>query len=78
MTATEIAARRDMERERFMLYQNYLAASGLYMAMIDRSDLFTDAAADAQYKTQHDIEDACIAKSNEYNRLYITGGTENN
>ena len=75
-TIAEIAARRDMDQKRFLLWQNYLAASNLYMGMLGKPSLFDEDETDAQYETCRDLEDAHTALDAEYGRLYLTDGTE--
>ena len=72
----EIAHRRFMERERFMLWQNYIAASNLYMAMLNKPLLFDEDETDAQYETCRNLEDSHNALDQTYHRLYLTDGTE--
>ena len=73
--ATEIAHRRYMERERFLLWKNYLAASNLYMAMLGKPSLFDEDETDAQYETCRDLEDAHTKLDETYHRLYQQPGT---
>lgn len=77
-TIAEIAARRDMERKRFILWQTYLAASNLYMGMLGKPTLFDEDETDAQYETCRNLEDAHTALDAEYGRLYLNDGTEKN
>ena len=77
-TIAEIAHRRFMERERFMLWQNYIAASNLYVAMLGKPDLFDEDRTDAQYETCRDLEDSHTALDQTYHRLYLNDGTEEN
>jgi len=72
----EIAHRRFMERERFLLWQNYIAASNLYMAMLGKPLLFDEDETDAQYETCRDLEDLHNALDQTYHRLYLNDGTE--
>ena len=76
MTASEIAARRDMERERFILWHSYNAASDLYAAMLDTPNLFSEDETDAQSELSETAEAAYHALNDEYTRLYLTDGTE--
>ena len=76
MTIIETAARRDMERQRFTLRMNYLAAANLYMSMLGKPTLFDEDETDAQYETSRDLEDLHNALDAEYYRLYLTDGTE--
>ena len=59
----EIAHRRFMERERFLLWQNYIAASNLYMAMLNKPLLFDEDETDAQYETCRNLEDSELRSS---------------
>ena len=78
-TIAEIAARRHMERERFLLWQNYIAASNLYMAMLNKPLLFDEDETDAQYETCRNLEDSHNAIDQTYHRLYQQpDGTEEN
>ena len=76
MTDGDIATQREMERARFIIWQNYIAASNLYMAMLNKPLLFDEDETDAQYETSRDLEDLHNALDAEYHHLYLTDGTE--
>ena len=77
MTATEIAARRDMQRKIFILWRATCAASDLYVAMLDTHSLFDLSEADAQYEAYRKIEAEHDALDDEYHRLYLSDPEEN-
>ena len=77
MTVTEIAARRQMDQARFILWKNYLAASNLYMAMLGKPSLFDEDETDAMYETCRDLEDAHTKLDETYSRLYLRDPEEN-
>lgn len=57
MTATEIANCRNMERERFILWHDYIAASNLYTAMIGKPNLFDEDWTNEQSETCRRLKD---------------------
>ena len=78
LTGGDTETRRQMDRTRFILWKNYLAASNLYMAMLGKPSLFDEDETDAQYETCRDLEDAHTKLDETYHRLYQQPGTEEN
>ena len=75
MTAADTETRRQMERTRFILWKNYLAASSLYMGALGKPSLFDEDETDAMYETCRDLEDAHTKLDETYHRLYQQPGT---
>jgi len=69
-TIAEIAHRRFMERERFLLWQNYIAASNLYMGMLGKPELFDGDDCAAQYEDCRGLEIAHDILDETYHNLY--------
>ena len=78
MTATEIAARRDMEKQRFILWHFCKSASDLYAAMFDNPRIFTEAETDVQSELSETAESSYYALNDKYTRLYLNDGTKEN
>lgn len=64
------AVQRVMNRRGVVLYQAYLAASRLHLAMIDRSSLFDDADTDAQSAVVIAASETYELHEAEYTRLF--------
>ena len=64
------SVQRSMSRNGIMLFQAYLAASRLHLAMIDRPGLFDDADTDAQSAVATAASDAYELHEAEYTRLF--------
>ena len=74
--AVEIAHRRYMERQRLILWKNYIATSSLYMAMLGKPHLFDNDETGEQYKISQAAEAAHTAIDEAYHYLYQQPGGE--